>query len=133
MKYFFPGGRMTKRPMLFLSILLILALSLIVLYLVTTDPFSEMKMAQQAQPHVHEQQNPTGMNFNEEMKTYGQACANCHGKFGEGAPGYPVLQNSQLTLDKIKDIIANGKGKMEGLSHIKEPMLTKLAKFVQKL
>jgi menaquinol-cytochrome c reductase cytochrome b/c subunit len=124
---------MKNRPMLFIGILLIIALCLVVFYQRITDPFREMRQAQQIQSHTHEQENFSEMSFTEEMKTYGQLCAHCHGKLGEGTQVYPSLQNSQLTLDEIKDIIVNGKGNMEGISIIKEPMLTKLAKFVKKL
>jgi hypothetical protein len=124
---------MKDKPMIFLGILLIVALCLIVFYQVSTDPFSDIKQIQQTESHIHGQENVPKMNFTAEMKTYGDMCAGCHGKIGEGASGFPSLQNLNLSLDEIKDIIVNGKGNMEGLSHIKEPMLTKLAKFVMKL
>jgi len=85
------------------------------------------------QPHVHENDESGKMSFSEEMKTFGQNCSSCHGKFGEGAAESPSLQASSLTVEEIKDIIANGRGDMEGIDHIKEPMLTKLAEFVKKL
>jgi len=124
---------MANKPMLFIAVLLVIALALIVFFQIVMDPFSNMSPKANVQPHVHENDGSGKMSFSEEMKTYGQYCASCHGKFGEGAASFPSLQASSLTIEEIKDIITNGRGDMERIDHIKEPMLTKLAEFVKKL
>jgi mono/diheme cytochrome c family protein len=122
-----------NRPLVFIGSLLIIALVVIVAFLIQTNPFGDV-----APPHRHEapqqpQEQPSGMEFGDVMTLYGQACASCHGKFGEGVAGFPSIQNSSLELDEIKTIIREGKGNMPAFNHIEEPMLTRLAEFTKKL
>lgn len=48
---------------------------------------------------------------------YDKNCAKCHGKHGDGRTfGGPALANPALSLEDIKNIIVNGKGKMPKFS-----------------
>ncbi len=119
--------------MIFIGTLLLVALIVIVVYLVQSDPFQDTRPQEQPTTQPAQEEPAGHMEFGDAMKSYGQMCANCHGRFGEGLAGFPPLQNSELTIDEIKDIIKNGKGNMDGFEHIEEPMLTELAEFIKKL
>jgi len=46
---------------------------------------------------------------------YDKQCSKCHGKYGEGHPDRgPSLQTTTLSMEDIKNVILNGKGKMPG-------------------
>ncbi len=48
---------------------------------------------------------------------YDKNCAKCHGKHGDGRTfGGPPLADPALSLDDVKNIIINGKGKMPKFS-----------------
>lgn len=116
---------MDKRAVAFFVILLSLALVLIVVYRIETDPFKKFKSSQpQAEAHRHNQDVQTA------IMLYKNNCTNCHGSFGEGMSGNPRLRRTKLSVNQIKEIIKTGKNKMPAFSDIQEPHLTKLAELI---
>lgn len=124
---------MNNKPVVFIGSLLIIALVVIVVFLIKTDPFGDVTPVRQDQARPPADQPGQPMEFGEAMTIYGEACASCHGKFGEGVAGFPGLQSTSLSIDEIKNIISNGKGNMPAFEHIHEPELTELAEFIKKL
>ena len=124
---------MKNRPIIFIGSLLIIALVVIVVFIIQTNPFGDVGPAHRHDHPEQQQQQEPHMEFGEAMTVYGQACASCHGKFGEGVAGFPSIQNTSLTVDEIKKIIREGKGNMPSFNQIEEPMLTRLADFIKKL
>lgn len=122
---------MDKKPVLFFSALLFLALVLVVVYQVKTDPFRQIVKTNQN--NVAANQQPHNHDFDEAMALYAKNCATCHGSFGEGRGSNPTLQKNRLSVDQIKSIIVSGRGSMPPIPGIKEPSLSKLAEFVTRL
>lgn len=124
---------MEKRPVLFIMTLLLVALVVIVVFLVRTDPFGKINPAPANQSLEVPKDDIHAGELAEAMKTFGQTCASCHGNFGQGQAGYPPLQKTTLSEEEIKSIIKNGKGEMPAFNHIKEPLLSKMVKFIKML
>ncbi len=120
---------MNKQPMIFLFSLLTLALILIVVYLVSTDPFksapsaTKSEMAAQQDPHA----------ANDVVHLFGQNCAKCHGIVGEGKGSYPSLQNIKLSKAEIGNIIRRGKGEMPPFTKLSDQQVEQLSGFVLKI
>ena len=115
---------MDKRAVVFFAVLISLALALIVLFQVQTDPlkrFISLKsMGFQHDPELEKA-----------IALYQKNCNTCHGSFGEGMSGNPRLRQIILTVDQIKNIIRNGQDEMPAFPDIQEPELSRLAELIK--
>ena len=118
---------MGQKPLLFFSGLMIIAVLLILVYLIQTDPFKNVK------PHTHNQQKLTqGAELEAIYAVYMDNCFDCHGSRGQGLDGYPDIRDTEMTIEQIKQRIMTGKGDMPDFKdEIKEPILTRLAQMVK--
>ena len=116
--------KMIKRPMLLLTVLLVIGLIVIVIYKVQTDPFNNMS--------VDEQGNAMVQKYGSIYSVYQHNCITCHGRDGEGQSGFPSLQRTKLTIDEIRQLISTGRGDMPAFHHITDPQLSQLAEMVKK-
>ena len=115
---------MIKRPVLFLTILIIIGLIIIVIYKVQSDPFKNDSVIEgRGNMHEHDSDSISEL--------YKENCVTCHGKVGQGQSGFPSLQKIELAMDEIKKLISTGQGNMPAFPHIKEPQLSQLAKMVK--
>ena len=120
---------MDKNPAVFFTILFLLALVLLVVYKLETDPLKHFQLSAPGQnhQHTHDHENEITAIY----ALYKQNCLDCHGPFGGGLGSYPFINKTELNIDQIKELIQNGKGEMPAFRNIKEPELTKLAELVK--
>ena len=111
---------MIKRPVLLLTILIVVALVVIVTYKIQTDPFNNTSKAGQ--------ENALADELGPIYTVYLHNCVTCHGQ-----SGFPSLQKTKLGVDEIKQLITTGRGDMPAFPHITEPQLSQLAEMVKKL
>ena len=117
---------MIKNPALLFISLIIIALVILVLYKINTNPFNNIQPGS-----AREVQNPN--TSNPVFALYSKECASCHGNSGQGLAGNPSLGASKLNTDQIKQMIKSGKGNMPAFPNIQEPELSKLAELVKQL
>jgi mono/diheme cytochrome c family protein len=67
-------------------------------------------------------------------KIYQQQCVNCHGSKGDlGVAGAANLHTSSMTIQDRITIIRNGKGAMNGFSHLSEAEIEAVATYIDEL
>ncbi|HGY54933.1 MAG TPA: hypothetical protein ENK44_04470 [Caldithrix abyssi] len=118
---------MEQKPALFFWGLMLIALILIVVYLIQTDPFENVK------PHIHSQQMRSHDAGSEAVyAVYAEYCYEFHGSKGQGLEGHPEIGDTKVTMKQIKQRLMTGKGdSTDFIDEIKEPMLTRLAQVVK--
>ncbi|MBN2424859.1 MAG: cytochrome c [Calditrichaceae bacterium] len=115
---------MDKKAVIFFAVLISLALALIVLFKVQTDPLENFVSSESAGfQHYPE--------LEKAIILYQKNCNTCHGSFGEGMSGNPRLREIKLTVDQIKTIIRNGQDEMPAFPDIQEPELSRLAELIK--
>ncbi len=114
---------MIKRPVLLLTILIVIALIVIVTYKIQTDPFNNASAGGQGDK-LEEDLGPI-------YTVYQENCVTCHGAAGQGQSGFPSLKQTKLGVDEIKQLITIGRGDMPAFPHINEPQLSQLAEMVK--
>jgi len=117
---------MIKNPIFLFVSLLIVALVIVVLYKIKTDPFKNLQPGSAEANEIQHNSGPI-------IALYNKACASCHGISGQGLAGNPSLGASKLNTEQVKQLIRSGKGNMPAFPGIQEPELSKLAELVKKL
>lgn len=116
---------MNNKPLIFFASLMALALILIVIYQLKTDPFKNITgkvVQQESSPHQS----------GDVIALYSKNCAVCHGSFGQGQGDNPSLKGTSLSHDQIAQMIRNGKGRMPSFSNLTADQIHQLTGLVEK-
>ncbi len=118
---------MEQKPALFFWGLMLIALILIVVYLIQTDPFENVK------PHIHSQQMRSHDAGSETVyAVYAEYYYENRSSKSQGVDGYPNIPDTEVAIEQIKQHLMTGKGdSTDFIDGIKEPMLTRLAQVVK--
>jgi len=116
---------MNNKPVLFFASLMLIAVLLVVIYQLQTDPFQNVsRQTQQSQANPH--------NADDVITLYTKNCSVCHGKFGEGQGTNPALKDTKLGHDEIANFIRNGGNEMPSFPNLTPDQVHQLVELVEK-
>jgi len=111
-----------KPALVFVGFMLI-AIIVIVVYLIYTDPFRNMPQ--------HTRNNHFQSPNREALILYSENCATCHGATGEGKDKCPPVRNTRLSEAQIQQLLRNGKGKMPSFSRLDSEQIINISRLVK--